>query len=99
MIERKVSGYFNISDNSDNSDNSVTVVSIGEDGYVNVGATGCIDIDTFIKLASTVIDAHNVITGSHRGLNEGGKLNNLFGNTRLIERLEADGVGTRNDSA
>jgi len=48
-----VTKYFKI------SERAVVPVTIGDDGYVNVGCTGCTDIQSFCDLAAAVIKASN----------------------------------------
>lgn len=50
--------------------NSLLAVEVGDDGYVNVSATGCTDIKTFAEFAHAVLKASNEATGDFVGLPE-----------------------------
>ena len=63
----------------------VSRVEVGSDGYVNAGATGCIDIEEFAQFAANVIAASNRVTGRFVGLPQPQPLENLQGPAELVK--------------
>jgi Flp pilus assembly pilin Flp len=52
------------------TDGTCIGVTLGDKGYVNVGATGCMDIDTFVELSRTVLRESNQLCGASKELPE-----------------------------